>query len=227
MNMASVAAGSKLIIHGGRTPVTLRSLRTVELDGSWCVPVMADLSLLQAAGLTDSTADVEFPTDQGPIRLDAEIVQTDDAFVLRVPGLRTAAMVEQRRENVRGMVRLPLRGKVLTATASTRSEVAADDEPQIGIDAVEGTTYSVSGGGISAEVTMAPWVDAGSKIYVEIEMPNGELAPAVMSVLEHEGQRVRARFVDISPLDRERLVRLVFARQRAELAERRRSADRG
>ena len=40
-------------------------------------------------------------------------------------------------------------------------------------------------------------------------------------MLDHEGSTLRARFLDISPLDRERLVRLVFTRQRAELAERR------
>jgi hypothetical protein len=226
--MASVAAGSRLVIHGGRALVTLRSLRAVDLEGGWCVPVMADLAVLQAAGLTDRFADVEFPSEHGPIRLDAELIQTDDSFVLRAPGIRAAAIVEQRRENVRGLVNLPLRGTVLAAPgAATRSEASQETGPQTGTGVdLQGVTRTVSGGGISAELTLAAWVDAGSKIYVEIEMPNGDLAPAVMSVLEHEGAWVRARFEDISPLDRERLVRLVFARQRAELAERRRSADR-
>jgi hypothetical protein len=228
--MTTVTAGSRLVIHGPESTLTLRTLRTIELVGDWYVPVMADLELLQAAGVTDATSEVDFPTDQGRLRLDAELLQTDEALVLRAPGLRTAAMIEQRRENVRGLVRLPLRGKVLVSSgAASRSQGAQEaqesDRPEIGVD-LAGTTSSVSGGGISAELTMADWVDAGSKIYVEIEMPGGDLAPAVMTVLHHEGQLVRARFVDISALDRERLVRLVFARQRAELAERRRSADR-
>jgi hypothetical protein len=225
--MTTVATGSKLLIHGSQTTLTVRSLRRIELAGDWFVPVMADLALLQAAGVMEGTSAVDFPTELGLIRLDAELLQTEEALVLRAPGLRTAAMIEQRRDDVRGLVRLPLRGKVLVSSgATTRSEVAQGSErPEAGVNLV-GTTSSVSGGGISAELTMADWVDPGSKIYVEIEMPGGDLAPAVMTVLEHDGHRVRARFIDISPLDRERLVRLVFARQRAELAKRSRSADR-
>jgi hypothetical protein len=228
--MASVAAGSKLLVHGDRSPLTLRSLRVVELDGGWSVPVLGDVAALQAAGLTTGTAVVEFPTDQGPVRLHAELVQADGRFVLRAAGLRVAALVEQRRENVRGVVQLPLRGSVLvTASTSTRSQArsgAGDEEDGVRVD-LEGITETVSGGGISAELTGASGVDPGAKIYVELAMPGGDLAPAVMTVLEHDGPLVRASFVDISPLDRERLVRLVFARQRVELAERRRAAGPG
>jgi hypothetical protein len=220
--MASVAAGSRLLVHGGQSSLVLRSLRTVELDGGWCVPVMGDVEALQAAGLTSRTALVEFPTDYGPLRLDAELVQGDGTFVLRAPGLRTAAMVEQRRENVRGLVQLPFRGTVLAA-AATRSRA-----PEDGATAdLAGITQTVSGGGISADLDGTPLVAPGTRIYVELGMPGGDLAPAVMTVVEHDGPRVRARFIDISPLDRERLVRLVFARQRAELAERRRSEELG
>jgi hypothetical protein len=208
-----------LLVHGGQTSLVLRSLRAVELDGGWCVPVMGDVGAMQAAGLTTPTTLVEFPTDAGPVRLDAELVQADDTFVLRAPGLRTAAMIEQRRENVRGLVQLPFRGTVLAA-ASTRSQVP----DSTGVD-LEGITQTVSGGGISADLDGTLSVTPGSRIYVELGMPGGDLAPAVMTVVEHAGPRVRARFTDISPLDRERLVRLVFARQRAELAERRRAED--
>ncbi len=222
--MASVAAGSRLLVHGAQVPLSLRSLRAVELDGGWTVPVMGDAAALQAAGLTPGTAVVEFPTEFGPVRLDAELIRTDGRLVLRAPALRAAALVEQRRENVRGIVQLPVRGALLSAPETeTRSQavVVADDAEVI----LEGVTATVSGGGLSVDVRAVAGLVAGARIYVEIGMPGGNSAPAVMTVLEHEGPRVRARFTDISQLDRERLVRLVFTRQRAELAERRRSAE--
>jgi hypothetical protein len=224
--MTTVAAGSKLIVHGDQAPVVLRTLRPAQLDGGWTVAVLGDVAALQAAGLTGRTAVVEFPTEHGPVELDAEVVQTDGAFLLRAPGLRTAALVEQRRENVRALVRLPLRGTVLTGAApSTRSQATeglADSGPGV---ALAGTTETVSGGGVSLELEDGDSVAPGSRIYIELGLPGGDLAPAVLAVLDHEGSTVRARFVDISPLDRERLVRLVFTRQRAELQERRQQAQ--
>jgi hypothetical protein len=215
--MTSVAPGSKLRVHGAQAPVVLRSLRPVTLEGGWSVAVLGDVAALQAAELAGRTLVVEFPTDHGPVRLDAELLQADGSFLLRAPGLRTAAIVEQRRVDVRALVRLPLRGTVLSA-AATRSE-ATDDHSAGAV--LAGTTETVSGGGISVELQGVDGVDAGATIYVELGMPGGDLAPAVLTVINHDGPTVRARFVDISPLDRERLVRLVFTRQRADLAERR------
>jgi len=228
--MTTVAAGSRLLVQGEQASVVLRALRAAQLEGGWSVAVLGDVAALQAAGLTGRTAVVEFPTENGPVRLDAEVVQADGHFLLRAPGLRAAAIVEQRRENVRALVRLPLRGTVLAAasTASrpttTRSQ-AGEDIAEAGPGVVlAGTTESVSGGGISLELQGAD-VAAGSTIYIEIGMPGGDLAPAVLTVLDHDGSTLRAQFVDISPLDRERLVRLVFTRQRAELAERRHEVE--
>jgi hypothetical protein len=224
--MASIAAGSRLLVHGAQVPLILRSLRPVELAGGWIVPVMGDVAALQAAGLTAGATVVEFPTEHGPIRLDAELVQGDGLLVLRAPGLRTAALVEQRRENVRGIVQLPVRGALLSIpTTWTRSQAVAETADDGATVILEGVTSTVSGGGISADLPAAAGLVPGARIYVEIGMPGGDLAPAVMTVLEHDGPRVRARFEDISALDRERLVRLVFLRQRADLAERRRSAE--
>jgi hypothetical protein len=223
--MTTVAAGSRLLVHGAQAPVVLRALRTAQLEGGWSVAVLGDVAALQAAGLTGRTAVVEFPTDTGPVTLDAEIVQADGSFLLRAPGLRAAAFVEQRRENVRAMVRLPLRGTVLAGAAPSRSQ-ATDDIAEAGPGVVlAGTTETVSGGGVSLELPDADSVAPGSTIYIELGMPGGDLAPAVLSVLDHDGSTLRARFVDISPLDRERLVRLVFTRQRAELAERRHEVE--
>jgi hypothetical protein len=221
--MTTVAAGSKLVVHGPDSPVVLRVLREAQLVGGWSVAVLGDVAALQASGVTGTPVLVEFPTESGMLGLDAEIVHADGTFLLRAPGLRAAALVEQRRENVRALVRLPLRGTVLAAQApATRAQANQDiayGGPGV---ALAGITESVSGGGISLALEGADEVAPGATIYLEIGMPGGDLAPAVLTVLDQDGMVLRARFVDISPLDRERLVRLVFTQQRAELAERRR-----
>ncbi len=251
--MAAVAAGSRLRVLGTRSALTVRSLRTTELDGGWLMPVLGDVAALETAGVTARpaheagrpdgadepgddqsglstlTATVEFPTDAGLLRLDAEIVCGEGIFLLRAPGLRTADLSDQRREDVRGLVHLPIRGTVLSRAAGraeAQAEAAAAPQADEPVSAeLSGVTESVSAGGFSADLELSGWVTPGCRIYVELSLPNGEIAPAVLSVLERDGARVRAQFLDISPLDRERLVRLVFARQRAELAERRRADD--
>jgi len=222
--MSTVAAGSKLLVQGAKAPVVLRTLRPARLEGGWAVAVLGDVAAVQAAGLTGRTVAVEFPTENGPVRLDAEVVDAEGSFLLRAPGLQPAAIVEQRRENVRAQVRLPLRGAILATAALTRSQAAELISDGITGDfggILAGSTETVSGGGISLELSGVDGVLTGAQMYIEIGMPGGDLAPAVLSVLERDGSTLRAQFVDISPLDRERLVRLVFTRQRAELAERR------
>lgn len=218
--MTSVAAGSKLIVHGAQGTVVLRSLRTVELEGGWQVSVLGDLAALQSAGIDGGTLPVDFATDQGLLRLEAEVLVGDGSFLLKVPGLRTAALVEQRRENVRAGVRLPLRGTVLSSGVDTRSQAEADLDQGGAQVILDGITETVSAGGISAQLA-AGTIVPGARIYLELAMPGGNLAPAVLSTLGQAGTIIRAEFVDISPLDRERLVRLVFSQQRAELAGRR------
>ena len=96
-----------------------------------------------------------------------------------------------------------------------------------------GHTLDVSAGGARLALpglTRAPVV--GARLYVEIELPDAELAPAVVTVVAGDGAGgtpaadttagvVQVRFADLAPLDRERLVRLVFAAERRLLAERR------
>ena len=48
---------------------------------------------------------------------------------------------------------------------------------------------------------------------------------AVLVVVLQRGALVRAKFHDIAPGDRERLVRMVFSRHRADLRDRRRAMD--
>jgi hypothetical protein len=219
--MSSVAVGSRVLIslegsaEEGDLRIVARALRAADLDDDWVIPVMADAAALPASG-EPIRGVAEFSTAGGPVRLDADFVHADGALVLRAPGLRTAAFTEQRRENVRGTVQLPLRGTVLAGGSAPGQGVVAD---------LTGTTASVSAGGLAAELESAATMSAGARIYLELSMPGGDLAPCVLSVVACDEGYVRARFIDISPLDRERLVRLVFARQRAELAERRRTSD--
>lgn len=217
--MASVTAGSRLLItlendpgDPAGEPLVARSLRPADLDDDWVIPVMVDAGRLPA-GDGPRPGVAEFVTATGRRRLDAELVHDGRVLVLRAPGLRTAAFTEQRRENVRGEVQLPLRGTVLAGGSEPGEGAVAD---------LSGVTASVSAGGLSVELEAGVTMPAGARIYVELSMPGGDLAPCVLSVVANQDGQLRARFIDISPLDRERLVRLVFARQRAELAERRR-----
>lgn len=216
--MASVAAGSRLLItleheDDAGEPLVARSLRPADLDDDWVIPVLVDAGRLPAGDDAPRRGVAAFVTAAGRRELDAELVFDGQVLVLRAPGLRTAAFTEQRRENVRGEVQLPLRGTVLAGGSEPGAGAVAD---------LSGVTASVSAGGISAALEADATMPAGARIYVELSMPGGDLAPCVLSVVTSAGGQLRARFIDISPLDRERLVRLVFARQRAELAERRR-----
>lgn len=208
--MASVVSGSRLVIGLDTGELIARCLRPADLDDDWVVPVIVDAAGLPA-GDGPWRGVAEFLTAAGPVRLDAEIVRDERVLVVRSPGLRTAAFTEQRRENVRGSVQLPMRGTVLAGASEPDDGAVAD---------LTGITASVSAGGISAQLEAGATMAAGTRIYVELSMPGGDLAPCVLSVVGCEDGQVRARFIDISPLDRERLVRLVFARQRAELAQR-------
>jgi c-di-GMP-binding flagellar brake protein YcgR len=222
--MAAVTAGTKIVIRGTGRPVVLRALRPAQLDGGWAVPVMADLAALEDAGVRPGQIEIEVRTDEGTVSLDAEIVRSGDLFLVRAPGLRTAAMTEQRRDDVRAPVCLPVRGSILAthpAGSGTRH-----DGPQGPAAVLTGMTRTVSGGGLCLVLDELPaGARTGARLYLELTMPGGDLAPAVLRIVSREpvrdGVLVRARFDDISPLDSERLVRMVFTRQRTELAERR------
>lgn len=83
-----------------------------------------------------------------------------------------------------------------------------------------GVTTSISAGGVCVDLSQAVPFAVGGTLYGEITLPNGDLVPTLMIVLEETRDGFRAEFTDISPIDTERLVRLVFHRERAELAER-------
>jgi hypothetical protein len=211
--MASVQAGSRLVLHGPAGPVPLRVLRETAVDclagDAWSIPVLAPVSALAAP-----TGVIEVSTPTGLAQLDVHLSLLDGTLALR-PGPAGGAILLQRREDVREAVRLPLRAAAVDAVGRG---VLADA-------VVAGATTTISAGGISAEVDTDLGVSpSGTRMFVELELPGPLVVPAVVAIVDQDGC-LRGRFVDIAPIDRERLVRLVFAAQRRELAERRRRMD--
>jgi hypothetical protein len=238
--MASVAWGSKLVVHSGEVTIPMRSLRSVDISGrGWAIPVLADLGGLQAAGFPQQggqRAVVDLTTDAGQMQVDVEIVATEGDLMLRPPrkqAIRAAALTDQRRQNVRGPLSLEFRGTVMSkagARQGLRPSVSRRPRQQGYLAAMGpgegaqahlvGSTTSISAGGICVDLEESVPVAAGDSLYGEMTLPNGDLVPALMLVLEETTKGFRAEFTDISPIDAERLVRLVFHRERGELAQR-------
>jgi hypothetical protein len=208
--MASVSAGSRLVLRTTTGTVSLRALRDVELQGRWSVPVLAPLR-----ALSDGDGVLEMITETGLYSVAAHLRLEDDVLEL-CPGTGSAPTLLQRRQDIRGRVSLPVRAAALDAAAE---RVLADR-------VVEGVTLDVSGGGVGVDLhPRSEPTPYGARLYVEISLPGGTLMPAVVAVVELSDRRLHGRFVDIAPIDRERLVRLVFEEHRRELLARRRLRD--
>ena len=205
--MTHVGRGSRLALRVGDRTVTLRALADLDLDGDWSLPVLA-----LAAGLGDESGEVEIATDSGVVTVPARLVHDAGGLALRRTGEGSVDRV-QRRNDVRGPVALPLRAAVV--------------DPRVRRDladlAFDGATLDVSAGGLrlDASVDAAEALPAGARIFVELELPDDVIVPAVLSLVEPGAAGLRGPFVDIAAADRERLVRLVFAEQRRELKARR------
>jgi hypothetical protein len=208
--MASVSAGSRLVLRTSTGSVSLRALRDVELEGRWSVPVLAPLR-----ALSDGDGVLEMTTGTGLYSVAAHLRLEDGTLELR-PGTGSAPALMQRRQDIRGRVSLPVRAAALDAAAE---RVLADQ-------VVEGVTLDVSGGGVGVDLhPRSESTPYGARLYVEISLPEGNVMPAVVAVVELSDRRLHGRFVDIAPIDRERLVRLVFEEQRRELLARKRLRD--
>jgi hypothetical protein len=238
--MASVAWGSKLVVRSGDLRIPMRSLRSVDISGSgWAIPVLADVSSLLAAGLPGKPGQkvvVDLTTESGTLQVDVEIVATEGDLMLRPPrrspsrALRPAALTDQRRENVRGPVRLEFRGATMSEvpvirmsgtrrpTPGTRAAMGPGDGAQADL---VGSTTSISAGGVCVALEEGGTPAVGAAVYGEITLPGGDLVPTLLIVVEQTGEGFRAEFTDISRIDTERLVRLVFHRERGDLARRR------
>lgn len=235
--MASIEQGSRLVVRAGDVAVTVRALRGVDLTrNSWAIPVIADLDRLQAAGLPGAPAVVDLTSSAGTIETEVEMVCTAGDLMLRSKprkpsrSIRPAALADQRRQDVRGPVQLEFRGTVLDqdpvrpagSRRRTPGLIAAAGPGQDTVADLAGVTVSVSAGGVRVRLEEDFDIPcAGAAIYGEITLPAGDLVPAMMTVREATADGFRAGFSDISPLDSERLVRLVFHRERIDLRERR------
>lgn len=225
--MSVIPAGGRLALRSGPTTVSLRVLEDTSLDGDWRIPVLAGARALEVAG-----GEVELPGDGGVLRCTAHLALEDGRLVLRRDdGSERAPVLLQRRRDVRGPVHLPVRGTVLGNRDGDEPEEAA----------FEGVTLSVSAGGLAVQLMpdMAavlesapprpshPGGTATTRLYLELELPNGPLVPAVVSLVRVQPHglhghldAVRGAFLDIAAADRERLVGLVFAEERRMLARR-------
>lgn len=204
--MAIIGAGSRLVLRTGTGAVPLRSLAAVDLSGSWELPVLAPLR-----ALADGDGVLEVATPAGTLTIPAHLRMRDGVLAL-CPGGAAEPTLRQRRNDVRGRLSLPLR--------ATAVDAAAQRAFQDGV--VEGVTLDVSAGGLGVDLhprsRPAPF---GSHLYLELELPQERLVPAVVCIVDQSDRRLHGRFVDIAPVDREYLVRLVFLEQRRQLATRR------
>jgi PilZ domain len=194
--MPGVDDGARLTLFtGDGRRVALRTLHGVGFEAGASVEVLC-------AALADSCqlrGDVEAVTATGVLRAPALLTTSAGGGLLTLTG---AVQRLQRREHVRASARLPWHASDGTGR-------------QLG-----GLTLDVSAGGLRAGCRdVDPVAFDGAMLGVRLQLP-GRLVEAVLEVVSATDEQLQGRFVDITPADREQLVRLVFERMRAELASR-------
>lgn len=227
-----IRAGAAMTLKAGGRRVRLRALTETHVgdadDGVWQIPVMASGDDL-ADGLNGT---VEIATAQGLVLAEAQVVRGPSGCLLQ--GEHTLRRL-QRRSEVRQPVELPL-----SLAVPTRAPVFKDTEldhdvtvsetvrPERGpVQIVTGSTLNVSAGGIMARLDRhVPDLELFRRdVYLELTLPDGEVVPARMRIIELTHSTLRGPFLAISTRGRERLARLVFAEERAALVERRRRQE--
>ncbi|HYY09328.1 MAG TPA: PilZ domain-containing protein [Kineosporiaceae bacterium] len=213
--MVAVAAGDRVVLRTPDGHLALRALHAADLVGAWRLQVLAPVG---RADRVVGTVEVAGPAG-GTVRLPARLALGDDGLVLQAgradepTGTLADPDEGQRRQDVRGEVHLPVR----VAALDGRGEEALHGA------VLEGHTLDVSAGGTrlalpGLRTPLAP----GARLYVELTLPGDQLAPAVVEVVAGADGGPQVRFLDLAPVDRERLARLVFDAERRLLAERRR-----
>jgi hypothetical protein len=181
---------------------------------------------------------IEVSGPHGVRQVVAELVRDSTGAVLRAPRHTVETVetdvpvetvpvgIEQRREYVRAPVRLAVRGMVLPDGVEMLSQID-DGEAEL-----SGHSSGLSGAGLALHwdhdgSSCAPSVAPapGRRLYLELSMPTGHqrrgaLVQTVAEVVASGPDGVQVRFVDLAPIDRERLIALVFQVQRRELARR-------
>jgi hypothetical protein len=213
--MVAVAPGDRVVLRTDDGYIALRVLQGAELVGAWRLHVLALVGRVKPmSGL------LELPTVGGPVvRLPARLVVDDGAVVLQAgrseapTGVASSDDGSQRRVDVRAEVHLPVRAAAVDrqGEALLRGAVLA------------GHTLDVSAGGARLDLPeLHARLGEGCRLYTEIEFPGSQVAPAVVAVVRHAPLGpAQVRFLDVAPVDRERIVRLVFEAERRLLAERR------
>jgi PilZ domain len=205
--MPSVPAGTRLMLHTSTGLIGMRCLRPTDLVGAWAIPVMAS-----AAALVEGHGLVELTTTDGVVRVHAQLVQGPDSLLLCAGDGGGRAVLQQRRNDVRAAVELPLRG-VFLEPGLVPAELDAE---------FSASTDNLSGGGLAAVLREDfPGVPPGDRVFLEMTLQAGRVVPLVLRVVDRQGRRLRGTFLDIAAADREALVRLVFEQQRRLLAGRR------
>lgn len=203
--MATVSAGARLVLRTDKGSFPLRALRDVRLDGAWAVPVLAPLR-----ALAESDGVLEVATESGLFSA-AAYLRVREGVLELLPGTSDVPALLQRRGDVRGSLALPLRA----AAADASAELALGDT------VLEGVTLDVSAGGLGIELhPRSHPTPRGCRLYLELTLPGGQVVPAVVGVVRLADRRLHGRFVDIAAADTERLVRMIFERQRDDLAAR-------
>jgi hypothetical protein len=226
-----VVAGSTMVFVASGRRISLRALASADA-ATRQVPVLASSEALDLG-----RGHVEIAAASGLLTAPASVVRDGrDGLAVRFESVRR---VTQRREAVRGDVELsllvavrhddlqasdgdagPARGRgsgraVLRAVGSTGPRPVGS--------VLRGRTVNVSAGGLLAVMHANPdgLLRIGMRLPAEMTLPSGEQVSAVLEVIELRGWWVRTAFTEIDPRAREKLVRLVFTRERAALAQRR------
>jgi len=213
--VVAVSAGDRVVLRTSDGQVALRVLRSGELVGAWRLHVLAAAG---RPGKVTGVLEVAGPAG-GTLRLPARLALAGEGLVLEAgradepTGTLADPQQGQRRQDVRGELHLPVRVAALDARGEQALHGAV----------LAGHTLDVSAGGARLELPGLRTAPApGSRLYAELTLPADGLAPAVVEVVQQAHRALQVRFLDLAPLDRDRLARLVFEAERRLLAERRR-----
>jgi len=215
-----------VFVASGRR-ISLRALASADA-ATRQVPVLASSEALDLG-----RGHVEIAAASGLLTAPASVVRDGrDGLAVRFDSAR---QVTQRRDAVRGDVELSLLvavrhdyleavdGGAAPARGRAALRAVAGTGPRAVGRVLRGRTVNVSAGGLLAVMHANPegFLRVGMRLPAEMTLPSGEQVSAVLEVIELRGWWVRTAFAEIEPRAREKLVRLVFTRERAALAQRR------
>lgn len=202
-----LAAGTRLTLVTGGRQVPVRTLADLDLDLDAVRPQDLELPVMAPTGLVDSEGRLELGTATGLVSLQVHVVRCGDGLALR---LGSELRRDQRREAVRGDVALDVL-------------IALPDGAGGSYRVVRGRTLNVSAGGLLVRLATEPGElqHPGHLLDAELTLPGDRHVSAVLQVVDVDQRGVRTAFAEIEPAAQELLVRMVFARERAELARRR------